>query len=286
MQPIHFFRPGRHVASNGTEINFSEARLAEIASSYSPALHEAPIVVGHPKTDAPAYGWVDRVEARPDGLYAVPKAVNAEFAELVRRGAYKKVSGSFFSPDHPNHPKPGSYYLRHIGFLGAMPPAVKGLQPVNFTDEAAHVIDLEDSFVDLREHSLKARERAFRRRDVEYQVHRLNAEGRLPKGEIDAVIAFVDSLEEETVLSFSDGEGGTLSASQRQWFLDFMSSRPLPVVTREIAVNDEEEPPADFVVPPGYTVDPATEDLHRNAVLYQRRNNVSYAEAVAAVARR
>ncbi len=31
---------------------------------------------------------------------------------------------------------PGVYYLRHVGFLGAQPPAIKGLAPVEFADDA------------------------------------------------------------------------------------------------------------------------------------------------------
>lgn len=30
------------------------------------------------------------------------------------------------------NPKPDTYHLRHVGLLGAEPPAVKGLRPVEF----------------------------------------------------------------------------------------------------------------------------------------------------------
>lgn len=76
MQSIHFFRAGTHTASDGRTLSFSQSDLAKIAAAYNPATHEAPIVVGHPKTDAPAFGWVERIEARPDGLHAIPRQVN------------------------------------------------------------------------------------------------------------------------------------------------------------------------------------------------------------------
>jgi hypothetical protein len=38
-------------------------------------------------------------------------------------------------------PLTGGPYLRHLGFLGAAPPAVKGLAPVRFVDSEFHEID-------------------------------------------------------------------------------------------------------------------------------------------------
>jgi hypothetical protein len=68
-------------------------------------------------------------------VYADPKELNSDFAEQVQAGAYKKVSASLYTPDHPSNPKPGSYYLRHVGFLGAQPPAIKGLEAISFSDD-------------------------------------------------------------------------------------------------------------------------------------------------------
>jgi hypothetical protein len=136
MEPIHFFRAGTHQPVKGDPIHFSEADLRAIAAAYDPNVHEAPIVVGHPSMDAPAYGWVEQVIAKPDGLYAVPTQVNAEFSDLVAKGTYKKVSASFYPAKAGNNPKPGAPYLRHIGFLGAMAPSVKGLKPIAFADDA------------------------------------------------------------------------------------------------------------------------------------------------------
>jgi len=59
----------------GQEIEFGEADLAA-ANVYDPALHEAPIVVGHPAGDAPAYGWVAGVAFSEDGLLATPAQVD------------------------------------------------------------------------------------------------------------------------------------------------------------------------------------------------------------------
>ena len=131
---IEIFRAGRHVAASGKAVEFTEADIAAIARNYRPGLHEAPIVLGHPKDNAPAYGWADRLRARGARLQAEVAQVEPSFAEGVRAGRYKKVSASFYDKDSPANPTPGQYYLRHIGFLGAQPPAVKGLAPVQFSE--------------------------------------------------------------------------------------------------------------------------------------------------------
>lgn len=144
MRRIEIFTSGKHTDNAGVARPFSDADLAASAAAYDPALHEAPLVIGHPKTDAPAYGWVQRLLAQSGRLIAIPAQVRAEFSEQVEAGAYKKVSASFYPPESPRNPKPGVWYLRHVGFLGAQPPAVKGLRPIEFDDaDDAVVIDVE-----------------------------------------------------------------------------------------------------------------------------------------------
>lgn len=145
MTPLHIFKPGTFTASNGQTLTFSEADLAAVASGYNPIQHEAPLVVGHPQTDDPAYGWVEKLTFDETGLFAHPKDVDTAFAELVNAGKFKKISAAFYTPAAPNNPSPGSYYLRHVGFLGAQPPAVKGLRQPTFNADDAGVITLEFS---------------------------------------------------------------------------------------------------------------------------------------------
>lgn len=141
---IEIFRPGRHQAMSGESLSFTEADLARSAAAYDPALHEAPICVGHPAHDAPAYGWVGKLAFAEGALVAEPRQVDPAFAELVAAGRYKKVSAAFYKPDSPSNPKPGVYYLRHVGFLGAQPPSVKGLKPAQFAGTAEDVIVFGD----------------------------------------------------------------------------------------------------------------------------------------------
>jgi hypothetical protein len=80
-------------------------------------------------------------------LEAAPQQVNPAFAEQVRQGAYKKISAAFYAPDSPHNPKPGVYYLKHVGFLGAMPPAVKGMRDPAFAEGGAAGADSQDGVV-------------------------------------------------------------------------------------------------------------------------------------------
>ena len=113
---------------------FSEADLNGMAASYDPALREAPLTVGHPENNLPAYGWVKGVARNADGvLVMTPHQVEPQFAEMVQAGRFKKRSASFYPPAAANNPTPGKWYLRHVAFLGAQPPAVAGLKDIQFS---------------------------------------------------------------------------------------------------------------------------------------------------------
>lgn len=130
---IEIFKPFTGKDANGNDVSFAASDVAGMATIYDPALHAAPLVVGHPKMDDPAYGWVNSLSIGPgDVLLAEPDQVEPAFAEMVKAGRFKRVSASFYSPASPTNPKPGHWYLKHVGFLGAVAPAVKGLKSVQF----------------------------------------------------------------------------------------------------------------------------------------------------------
>jgi len=130
---FEIFRTGTHTDSQGRTREWKQADLEEIASLYNPAAHEAPIVIGHPADDAPAYGWIEGLRVAGDRLLAKPRQLVDEFKDMVKQGRYKKVSIALY-PDMG---------LRHVGFLGAMPPSVKGLAQAAFSERAAWTIETE-----------------------------------------------------------------------------------------------------------------------------------------------
>jgi hypothetical protein len=132
---IEIFRGGRQTDSNGITSDWTEEKLDHAVASFDPAMHEPPVVIGHPKDNKPAYGWVDGLKRVGNVLMARLKQVVPEFARMVKEGRFKKRSVSFY-PDGT---------LRHVGFLGAMPPAVKGLKDIAFGEEDIALYEYEES---------------------------------------------------------------------------------------------------------------------------------------------
>lgn len=148
-QQIEIFRPGRHTDDAGAVHNFSAADLAGMAASYDPTLREAPLTIGHPADNLPAYGWVKGIFVNAAGNLAMnTQQVHPQFAEMVLQGRFKKRSVSLYPAGHPSNPTPAYPYLRHVAFLGAQPPAIAGLKDfaqdatgtVSFSEDAAQVI--------------------------------------------------------------------------------------------------------------------------------------------------
>ena len=125
---IEVFRVGDY----GDKGRYTEPDLDALVRNFNPAQHEPPVVGGHPEDNAPAYGWVSGLKRMGGALFATLKQVPEKFAALVQSGRFKKRSVSFYTT-------PQGPVLRHLGFLGAMPPEVKGLADISFSDRP-HVI--------------------------------------------------------------------------------------------------------------------------------------------------
>ena len=111
--------------------------LDRVVRNYDPTYHEAPITVGHPADNLPAFGWIDRLAVQGDVLLAKEREVDPQFNELRQAGRYKKRSASFYTDAEGK-----VNGLRHVGYLGAQPPAVKGLQDVKFQDNGREFIEV------------------------------------------------------------------------------------------------------------------------------------------------
>jgi len=136
MNWFEIFKAGEQTDSKGNVRNWTKADLDNMVAKYDPQNHEAPIVIGHPKDNSPAYGWIESVKRVGDKLLAFPKQVVPEFAEMVNNGMFKKRSISLY-PDGT---------IRHVGFLGAVPPAVKGLADVQFSEGDNVVIEFSENY--------------------------------------------------------------------------------------------------------------------------------------------
>lgn len=121
---FEILKVGKFTNSKGQDVNFSQEDLSNIASNYNPAVSEAPIVIGHPQTNDPAFGWIDSLKVEGEKLIASASKIVPEFLTALKDGLFKKRSVSL-NPDNS---------LRHVGFLGATLPAVKGLADLQFSE--------------------------------------------------------------------------------------------------------------------------------------------------------
>lgn len=144
---IEVFRPGTFTPMQGAALTYSAADLRAIADAYDFATAPVPVVVGHPTADAPAYGWVQSFEfdAVKNRLFANVCDIDPAFSDAVKAGRYKKVSMCFFAPTAAANPVPGTWYPKHLGFLGGAAPAVAGLKNVAFA-ETADVVTFTAAF--------------------------------------------------------------------------------------------------------------------------------------------
>lgn len=295
---IRIARVGTFTSNEGVQVSFGAADLAAIAAAYNAETDPAPLVVGHPRLDDPAYGWVADLAVQDDALVAVPRQVEPSFAEMVREGRFPKVSARFYPPAHPANPAPGAWYLKHIGFLGAHAPGIKGLGTVQFADgddAGALTIDFSeldtgddmtkvtDADLSAREAALTAREDAIAAREkaaaegaaqARHAAHVSFAEGLVSRAVLapaakGLVVGLLDHFEAEAMVSF--GEAGEMAPGDAfRKLLD--GAAPLIDLGERGAAPKGEQRYVSFAAPEGYEVDPDRADLHARAVRIQHEN--------------
>ncbi|MGE4402841.1 MAG: hypothetical protein AB7F61_14295 [Desulfobulbus sp.] len=233
---MEVFRAGRHVAASGAERDWSVADLQQMADGYNPQKHEAPIVVGHPRDNDPAFGWVKALKVDGDKLLALPDQVAPEFTELVKAGRYKKRSISIY-PDGT---------LRHVGFLGAQPPAVKGLKDIEFAGAAAETYE----YADTEDAQMTELER-LQQQLANEQAARQAAEARATKAESDkqAAVANFSELQQQTkkqeIEAFIDkgiADGKLLPGWKDKGLAEFMTALDGQTETYEFSEGKQETP--------------------------------------------
>jgi hypothetical protein len=154
---IEIFRAGDYRGANKGLITSDD--LHRVVRNYDPTYHEAPATIGHPADDKPAYGWIDQLMVDGDKLLAREKQVDPKFNEARKAGRFKKRSAAFYCDAD------GTIQgLRHVAYLGAQPPEVKGLQDLAFNDHGARFIEVdfeEDGTVAGENKTVKEEIKAF-----------------------------------------------------------------------------------------------------------------------------
>lgn len=115
------------LADNGQQLTQQDIR--ELVETFS-EIRQAPVVLGHRQADhMPAFGHVTSLEASGDTLYGEVELTDP-LQEAYSEGYYRS-----WSLGARRRPQDKKLYLHHLAFLGAHPPAIKGLEVVSMADD-------------------------------------------------------------------------------------------------------------------------------------------------------
>jgi hypothetical protein len=89
-------------------------------------VRSAPIVIGHPEQDAPAFGSIDCLGVTANKLVGYTYDVPDSIRMGIREGKYPRNAAQFFGPENPSNPTPGFWFLKHVGLKGPVPREVRG----------------------------------------------------------------------------------------------------------------------------------------------------------------
>ena len=135
MKLCQIFSTGKHTDSKGNTKEWTTDDLDKIVYQFENVHKNAPVCVGHPQSNSPAYGWLDNVKRIGNGLYCTFKDVQEEFKTAVNKGLFKNRSISLDK----------DLNIRHLAFLGGQAPAVKGLEQFCFeSQENDTVVEFSD----------------------------------------------------------------------------------------------------------------------------------------------
>ena len=141
---LEIFKVGKHTSSNGVTKNYTLDDLNQIITNHS---EPTPIVVGHPKDNSPAFGWIKSLFLKGESLFAEATDIVPEFLDLLKQKIYKNRSVSLKTNTD------GQLFLNHVAFLGGALPAVKGLQELNLSADDSDSFELALSEAEMLEFS-------------------------------------------------------------------------------------------------------------------------------------
>ncbi|MBN1475235.1 hypothetical protein JXA47_00630 [Candidatus Sumerlaeota bacterium] len=254
---LEVFRAGDH----GERGEWGEDVLEQMARDYDPSLHEAPVTVDHAQS-GPALGWVESLRRVGGALVARLRHLDPGFAELIRLGRYKKRSVELY----PALRETGRPYLRAVSFLGACPPAIKGMADVVFAEGEGAPVVVEFDEAEATESDTSAWEAL--------------------RGRLMSLGRWLPTWEELGLREFWEALG---DADRRAWFTEFLESLPEAVPTERL----EEAPVLALCGEEGLPttskhaeVAPSSVALHRRVTAFRGDHpELSYSEALRAVAR-
>lgn len=276
------FRAGSH----GRKGTFTVQDLDHMVASFR-GPRSVPVVIGHPRDDHPAWGWVAELRRDRDVLQARYADVEPTFARAVNAGRFPNRSVKVLrGKDGP--------VLWHVGFLGAVPPEIEGLAPFTFAagagaDTDTDSVEIEFSTeVEMSEkasgmtpeelealvaqrvaEAMTARDATFAAERAELETLRADRDrlvreaalstaqttvrglvdaGRLPPAMAEGMAEFMLSLPSNAeVVEFSAGDGTARTASPRGWFDAWLNQLQSSPLFRTVAAGDTDPKSTDEV---------------------------------------
>jgi len=193
---VEIFQAGDHTDGHGRSGTWTEEDLDQMVANHNAAT-AAPLVIGHPETNDPAYGWVESLQRAGKSLMARFKDVVPQFERAVETGRYRKRSVSIGKG-------PDGWRLLHVGFLGAKPPALD-LAPMNYAqpDDVDRVFEFE---ADWQTPNVISRAMRRLREFLIEQFGRDAADRVMPDGDIEFLDEHADDLRNRERERDSDSE--------------------------------------------------------------------------------
>ncbi len=209
---IEIARTGTWTPLSGVPVTLTTDHFDRLVAGFDPADPEtAPLVFGHPKVEDPAFGAAEALRRDDDRLLARFRDVPEAVKNLVRAGHYRAVSPKF-NADLSR--------LIHVGLLGAVPPAIKGLKPVAFSAAAAADAGVTLEFAQEGDSVDELKKAQSRIREIEAENAKLKARVNLEfaqggnMDELERAKARISELEAEnaklkTRIAELEGQGKT-----------------------------------------------------------------------------
>lgn len=123
---LEIFKSGTHTDSKGVDRTFTNADLELIVNNSWSSL-PIPHVITHQELYSPfAYAQAVELCREGDSIYARNANIEPQFEKLVKEGRLYSRSVRLM-------PVENGWKITHIAWLGAEPPAVEGLAPVQFS---------------------------------------------------------------------------------------------------------------------------------------------------------
>lgn len=185
---VEIARTGTFTDSAGRKQTFTEGDLDAIVAAYDPQKRDAPLVFGHPKTDAaPAFGWVKTLKRTGSKLLALFAHVPGVVKDLVAKKHYRHVSMSLM---------PDRVTLRHVALLGAAQPAIDGLEAVDLHDGSDSIcVEFSEAVTTEGDDSMTVEELQRQVGQLQAQLDALKAENASLKAGKDETTQAKDNAE-------------------------------------------------------------------------------------------